>query len=189
MPFTHTKSAYARHRGISHVPILRWIKNGKIPASCYEKTGKKVMIDPVLADAALAGNLDPTRKTKEEQQKPREKGPVPAKMLAMVSKEIENWEELDFNAAKTLVEAYKAATGKMKYQIEKGELLPRGRVEKMTFELGLANQDNIMRLSRMIAPIVAPMDNQHEIKQYLDKVFRDALKDIVGIIEKVKWTE
>src|SRR5688572_25204215 len=57
--------AYARHRGVSHVAVLRAAKQGRVS---LEPDGT---IDPVKADAAWARSTDPGRgKPKPEPLKP-----------------------------------------------------------------------------------------------------------------------
>ena len=74
-----SKSAYARHRGISPAAISNFIARGKLtpPAVCPD--GK---IDPLLADAQLGAMVDPVMSASARNRAPR---PQPAAAATRVS--------------------------------------------------------------------------------------------------------
>ena len=70
--------AYARHRGVSHVAVLRAAKAGRIPV---EPDGT---IDPAKADAAWQRSTDPARGKRKQEAPATKLKPVPEAALGSV---------------------------------------------------------------------------------------------------------
>jgi len=74
--------AYAQHRaalelpGTSHVAVLKAIKSGRLEGA-FERRGRRLLIDPDLADVAWAQNTDALEGEKSRPQAGRAKGGRP----------------------------------------------------------------------------------------------------------------
>ena len=109
--------AYARHRGVSHVAVLRAIKTGRVTP---EPDGT---IDPAKADASWERSTDPGRNKPTAQSKPEKLRPVAEPALGSVRETLRE-QGLPAGARVTFVEARTAREIAMAH-------LTRLRVQRM----------------------------------------------------------
>jgi hypothetical protein len=117
--------AYARRREVSHVAVLRAIKQGRVPA---EPDGT---IDPAKADAAWERSADPGRAKPKPEAGPAKLRPVGDTALGSVRETLKEQGlpaggAVTFVQARTAHEIAKAHLARLRLQRMKGELVDRG---------------------------------------------------------------
>lgn len=157
-------SEYARHRGVSHVAVLKAIKEGRITP---EPDGT---IDPQKADAEWEANTRPTVRSKT-----KNRGKNKAK-------------ELDFQIsgapsllqARAINEAIKAQTNKIKLAKLKGELVDRAKAVAHVFKLARAERDAWLAWpSRVVSQMAAELGvDEHKLFVALDAAVRAHLEEL-----------
>jgi hypothetical protein len=146
--------AYARHRGVSHVAVLRAAKAGRIP---LEPDGT---IDPVKADAAWQRSTDPA-KAKGTSKKASEKlKPVPDAAVGSVRETLKeqglpSGGNVTFVQARTAHEIAKAYLARLRLQTMKGELVDRARATALVFRLAREERDAWLNWPARIAALMA----------------------------------
>ena len=120
--------AYARHRGVSHVAVLRAAKDGRVP---LEPDGT---VDPAKADVAWQRNTTPARERPESRPVPTPEPLKPVSRSALGSVRETLREEglptsggVSFVQARTAHEIAKAHLARLRLQERKGELVDRAR--------------------------------------------------------------
>src|SRR5262249_19844262 len=142
--------AYARHRGVSHVAVLRAIKAGRIP---QEADGT---IDQAKADLAWDRSTSPGR-----QKAPALKlRPVPDAALSSIQ-EILSEEGLPAEGDATFVQAgtaheiAKAHLARLRLQRLKGELIDRARATALVFRVAREERDAWLNWPARVAALMA----------------------------------
>ncbi|CDK97898.1 protein of unknown function [Magnetospirillum gryphiswaldense MSR-1 v2] len=128
--------AYARHRGVSHVSVLRAAKAGRIP---QEPDGS---IDPAKADAAWDAQTDPARKAPAPA--PEKAAPIPPIQAALSSppqREALPATGANFNQARTAHEVAKAQKARIQVQRLKDEVIDRANALALVFKLARQERD------------------------------------------------
>lgn len=142
--------AYARHRGVSHVAVLRAIKAGRI---LREADGT---IDQVKADLAWDRSTNPGR----QKAPPLKLQPVPDAALGSIQ-EILTEEglptdgDVTFVQARTAHEIAKAHLAPLRLQRIKGELVDRARATTLVFRLAREERDAWANWPARIAALMA----------------------------------
>src|SRR5688572_21690168 len=118
--------AYARHRNVSHVAVLRAIKQGRVIVA------PDGTVDPATADASWVRSTDPGRT--KAQPKPRAEAlrPIPAAAVGSVRETLKeqglsSGASVTFVQARTAHEIAKAHLARLRLQRMKGELIDRAR--------------------------------------------------------------
>src|SRR3954471_10458024 len=146
--------AYARHRGISHVAVLRAIKQGRVPA---EPDGT---IDPQKADLSWERSTDPARgkyKPKVSAEKLRPVGEAVVGSVRETLKEqgLPAGGNVNFGQARTAHEIAKAHLARLRLQRMKGELVERARATAMVFRLAREERDSWLNWPARVAALIA----------------------------------
>jgi hypothetical protein len=146
--------AYARRRGISHVAVLRAVKQGRV---ALEADGT---IDPVKADALWESATDPARRT--SQTKPPSEGLRPVGEAAVGSvRETLKEQGLPFSGSLTFVQARtaheiaKAHLARLRLQERKGELVDRASAAALVFRLAREERDAWLNWPARVSALIA----------------------------------
>lgn len=163
-------SAYARHRGVSHVAVLKAIKAGRI---AWEPDGT---IDPIKADAAWAENTNHAQQRNNVRQskphvRPTESGPVNGGP--------------SFAQSRAIREAYNARLAKLEYE-ERSQILVRTDTVKVAwFNVLRVLRDRTLNLADRLAPILAAETDAKIVREKLDSELRQILDDASSDITNI----
>lgn len=132
--------AYARHRGVSHVAVLRAIKTGRITA---ESDGR---IDIAKADAAWQRSSDPAKARKPKPKADANLQPVPDAAVGSVRDTLKEQGlpasgSVTFVQARTAHEIAKAHLARLKLQERRNEIVDRSRATALVFRLAREERD------------------------------------------------
>jgi hypothetical protein len=146
--------AYARHRGVSHVAVLRAIKQGRV---ALESDGT---IDPQKADVSWERATDPARgkhKPKASADKLRPVGEAAVGSVRETLKEqgLPADGNVTFVQARTAHEIAKAHLARLRLQRMKGELVERARATALVFRLAREERDSWLNWPARVAALIA----------------------------------
>jgi hypothetical protein len=132
--------AYARHRGVSHVAVLRAIKTGRIAA---EPNGT---IDAAKADAAWQRSSDPAKTRKARPKSDPKLQPVPDAAVGSVRDTLKEQglpagSSVTFVQARTAHEIAKAHLARLKLQERRNEIVDRAKATALVFRLAREERD------------------------------------------------
>lgn len=161
-------SAYARHRGVSHVAVHKAIKTGRIER---EPDGT---IDVAKADAAWQKNTNPAQKRKTE----KDVAPAPERP---VDPPIVN-SGPSFAQSRAIREAYNARLAKLSYEEKSGNLVKTDMVKVAWFNTLRVLRDRVLNMPDRMAPLLSAESDQKVIRDLLDKELRQILSDAADSI-------
>jgi hypothetical protein len=146
--------AYARQRGVSHVAVLRAIKQGRVP---LEADGT---INPQKADASWERATDPARgkaKSKAPTEKLRPVGEAAVGSVRETLKEqgLPASGNVTFVQARTAHEIAKAHLARLKLQERKGALVDRASAAALVFRLAREERDAWINWPARVAALMA----------------------------------
>jgi hypothetical protein len=147
--------AYARHRGVSHVAVMRAIKAGRVPV---EADGT---IEATKADAAWQRSTDPGRvKSTPKRAASENLKPVADAALGSVRETLKEQglpagSNVTFVQARTAHEIAKAHLARLRLQRMKGELVDRARATAMIFLLAREERDSWLNWPARVAALMA----------------------------------
>ena len=156
-----TITAYARHRGVSHVAVIKAIKAGRIEK---EPDGT---IDPVKADAAWERNTNKAQKRRVEKS---------ADADAHVGPPIVN-SGPSFAQSRAIKEAYNARLAKLAYEEKSGALVRSDSVKVSWFNVLRVLRDRALNLPDRLAPMLAAETDPKTVRDMLDEELRKILDD------------
>jgi hypothetical protein len=162
---------YAKHRKVTPEYIRRLIKSGKIPEFALKRHGKRWLVDPEKADAALEKNLSYVN---------RKNGPNGSVLTSKIKPELTELEKRDLTLAECqlLHQKYKAALAELEFKQRSGELLPADEIKAAAFEVGRSVRDSIMNIPPRLGPILAGESDPNRIVKMLNDEFRKALEQL-----------
>ncbi len=170
-------AAYARHRGVSHVAVLKAIKSGRIEK---ETDGT---IDATKADAAWSRNTN-----KAQQRPPRSETPVTIKASAPaethLSPPIVN-SGPSYAQSRAVKEAYHARLAKLSYEEKSGSLIKIDAVKVSWFNILRVMRDRVLNLPDRLAPVLAAETDPKKVRDLLEEDLRLILNDAADAIEKI----
>ena len=143
--------AYARQRGVSHVAVLRAIKQGRV---MLEPDGT---IDAAKADASWERSSDPASSQAESAEKLR---PVAEAAVGSVRETLKEQGlpaggNVTFVQARTAHEIAKAHLARLRLQRMKGELVDRARATALVFRLAREERDAWINWPARVAALMA----------------------------------
>ncbi len=148
--------AYGRQRGVSHVAVLRAIKQGRV---VLEPDGK---VDPAKADASWERSTDPARakarakpKTDGAKLKPVAEAAVGSVRETLKEQGLPSGGNVTFVQARTAHEIAKAHLARLKLQERRGELIDRARATALAFRLAREERDAWANWPARIAALMA----------------------------------
>lgn len=146
--------AYAKHRGVSHVAVLRAAKAGRIQ---QEADGT---IDPARADAAWDQATDPAKKKPKPAKTTSQMKPVADAAVGSVRETLKEQGlpasgNVTFVQARTAHEIAKAHLARLRLQRMKGELVDRARATALVFRLAREERDTWINWPARVAALMA----------------------------------
>jgi hypothetical protein len=174
--------AYARRRGVSHVAVLRAIKQGRVPV---EPDGT---IDPAKADASWQRSTDPGRAKSKPKPSAEKLRPVGEAALGSVRETLKEQGlpaggNVTFVQARTAHEIAKAHLARLRLQRMKGELVDRARATALVFRLAREERDSwLVWPARVAAMIAAELGVEaHEVQKLIEAHVRGHLAELAEI--------
>lgn len=174
--------AYARQRGVSHVAVLRAIKQGRV---ALEADGT---IDPGKADASWERGTDPARsksKSKASADKLRPVGEAAVGSVRETLKEqgLPASGNVTFVQARTAHEIAKAHLARLRLQRMKGELVERARATALVFRLAREERDSWLNWPARVAALIAADlgVDAHAVQKIVEKHVRGHLAELAEV--------
>jgi hypothetical protein len=171
--------AYARRRGVSHVAVLRAVKQGRVP---LESDGT---IDPAKADASWQRSTDPGRAKSKPSTSSEKLRPVREAALGSVRETLKEQGlpaggNVTFVQARTAHEIAKAHLARLRLQRMKGELVDRARATALVFRLAREERDAwLVWPARVAAMIAAELSVEgHAVQNLLEAHVRRHLTEL-----------
>jgi hypothetical protein len=142
--------AYARQRGISHVAVLRAIKQGRV---ILEPDGT---VDAAKANASWERSSDPgRRKPVVEKLRPVAEAAVGSVRETLKEQGLPAGGNVTFVQARTAHEIAKAHLARLRLQRMKGELVDRARATALVFRLAREERDTWVNWPARVAALMA----------------------------------
>lgn len=160
-------TAYARHRGVSHVAVLKAIKAGRI---VKEADGT---IDPAKADAAWEHNTSQAQQRKsyhKEVGDGRQTEPSASGATGIGGGP-------SYAQSRAIKEAYLARLAKLEYEEKSGAVVRTDNVKVAWFNILRVLRDRILNLPDRLAPLLAAETDPKTIREFLDAELRQILTD------------
>ena len=175
--------AYARHRGVSHVAVMKAIKDGRVPV---EADGT---IEPAKADAAWKRSTDPSRaKSTPKRAASENLKPVADAALGSVRETLKEQglpagSNVTFVQARTAHEIAKAHLARLRLQRMKGELVDRARAAAMIFRLAREERDSWLNWPARVAALMAADlgVDAHAVQKLVETHVRGHLAELAEI--------
>ncbi len=142
--------AYARQRGVSHVAVLRGVKQGRIT---LEPDGT---VDAAKADASWERSSDPgRRKPVAEKLRPVAEPALGSVRETLREQGLPSGTRVTFVEARTAHEIAKAHLARLKLQERKGELVDRASAAALVFRLAREERDSWINWPARVAALMA----------------------------------
>jgi hypothetical protein len=174
--------AYARRRGISHVAVLRAIKQGRVP---LEPDGT---VDPAKADASWARSTDPGRAAPKPKASAERLRPVAAAAVGSVRETLKEQGlpfggNLTFVQARTAHEIAKAHLARLRLQERRGELVDRASAAALVFRLAREERDAWLNWPARVAALIAAElgVEAHPMQKVLETHVRTHLSELADV--------
>ena len=174
--------AYARHRKVSHVAVLRAIKQGRVP---IEPDGT---VDPAKADASWERSSDPGRskvspKAPSEKLRPIAEAAVGSVRETLKEQGLPAGGSVTFVQARTAHEIAKAHLARLRLQRMKGELIDRARTTAMVFRLAREERDTWINWPARVAALMASElgVEAHSMQKALESHVRAHLAELTEV--------
>jgi len=169
-------AAYARHRGCSHVAVLKAIKSGRIQK---EPDGT---IDPEKSDAAWERNTNQAQQRKAADI-PKQTATKPS--AAMPPAEAPMVSGPNYAQSRAVKEAYHARLAKLSFEEKSGALVRTDNVKVAWFNILRVMRDRILNMPDRMAPLLAVEDSPKQIREMLDTELRQLLDDAADAIATI----
>ena len=142
--------AYARQRGVSHVAVLRAVKQGRVT---LEPDGT---VDAAKADASWERSSDPgRRKPVAEKLRPVAEAAVGSVRETLKEQGLPAGGNVTFVQARTAHEIAKAHLTRLRLQRMKSELVDRARATALVFRLAREERDTWINWPARVAALMA----------------------------------
>lgn len=164
-------TAYARHRGVSHVAVLKAIKTGRI---AREADGS---IDVAKADAGWRSN------TNMAQQRFVAGAAAPAAPLQAEAAATTGGPS--YAQSRAVREAYNARLAKLDYEERTGALVRTDAVKVAWFKILRVLRDRAMNLPDRLSPVLASETDQKIIRSLLEEELRQILDDAAAATQNI----
>lgn len=170
--------AYARHRGVSHVAVLRAAKAGRVS---LEPDGT---IDPAKADISWERSTEPGRsKAKPEKLKPVAEAAMGSVRETLKEQGLPASGNVTFVQARTAHEIAKAHLARLRLQRMKGELIDRARATALVFRMAREERDTWVNWPARVAALIAAElgVEAHPIQKALETHVRAHLAELAEV--------
>ena len=174
--------AYARQRGVSHVAVLKAVKQGRI---ALEPDGT---VDAAKADASWDRSTDPGRKRSESKPISEDLRPVPEVAVGSVRETLKEQGlpasgNLTFVQARTAREIAMAHLTRLRVQRMRGELVERANAAALVFRLAREERDAWLNWPVRVAALMAAElgVEPHPMQKILETQVRTHLSELAEI--------
>jgi hypothetical protein len=170
--------AYARQRGVSHVAVLRAVKQGRIT---LEPDGT---VDSAKADASWERSSDPARrKPPVEKLRPVADAAVGSVRETLKEQGLPASGNVTFVQARTAHEIAKAHLARLRLQERKGELIDRARATALVFRLAREERDSWINWPARVAALMAAElgVEAHRMQKVLETHVRAQLAELAEV--------
>jgi hypothetical protein len=174
--------AYARQRGVSHVAVLRAIKQGRVAleADCT--------IDADKADASWQRTTDPARakstpKRALDRLKPVGEAAVGSVRETLKEQGLPAGGNVTFVQARTAHEIAKAHLARLRLQRMKGELVERAKATALVFRLAREERDSWLNWPARVAALIAAElgADAHAVQKIIETHVRGHLAELADV--------
>ncbi len=159
-----TQAEFARQNGWSRQYVNKLVKEGRIKL----KGGR---IDPVAAKKAIDELAEPSTVL-------RESSAPKGQLVSTPSYPVDNRKAVDFAAARTMREAFRAKMAKMEYEEKAGKLTDASKVREDAFRAGRIIRDALLGIPDRLADILAAEKDPRQIRQLLEEELETILTDM-----------
>ena len=170
--------AYARQRGVSHVAVLRAVKQGRV---ALEPDGT---VDAAKADASWERSSDPTcRKPTAEKLRPVAEAAVGSVRETLKEQGLPASGNVTFVQARTAHEIAKAHLARLRLQERKGELVERAKATALVFRLAREERDAWINWPARVAALMAAElgVEAHPMQKLLETHVRAQLAELAEV--------
>jgi hypothetical protein len=170
--------AYARQRGVSHVAVLRAVKQGRV---ALEADGT---VDAAKADASWQGSSDPAqRKPTAEKLRPVAEVAVGSVRETLKEQGLPFSGNLTFVQARTAHEIAKAHLARLRLQERRGELVDRAKAAALVFRLAREERDAWINWPARVAALMAAElgVEAHPMQKVLETHVRAQLSELADV--------
>lgn len=170
--------AYARQRGVSHVAVLRAVKQGRV---VLEPDGT---VDPAKADASWERSSDPgRRKPVADKLRPVAEAAVGSVRETLKEQGLPAGGNVTFVQARTAHEIAKAHLTRLRLQRMKGELVDRARATALVFRLAREERDTWINWPARVAALMAAelSVEAHPMQKSLETYVRAHLAELAEV--------
>lgn len=180
---------YARHRGVSHVAVIKALQSGRLDgAFTVDRKGRK-WIHVARADAAWDANTDPAQVREPEARRggaPPRQGSLPglepegAGPAAMAAGEAAANGRLTHARASTVKTIWDGKLRALEYRLRVGELVEIAQVRSEAFKLARTLRDRLLAVSGRVDALLAAEADPARVREILDEEIRTALRSLEG---------
>ena len=170
--------AYARQRGVSHVAVLKAVKQGRIT---LEPDGT---VDAAKADASWERSSDPARrKPAAEKLRPVAEAAVGSVRETLKEQGLPASGNVTFVQARTAHEIAKAHLARLRLQERKGELVDRASAAALVFRLAREERDAWINWPARVAALMAAElgVEAHPMQKVLETHVRAQLSELAEV--------
>jgi hypothetical protein len=169
--------AYARQRGVSHVAVLRAVKQGRI---VLEPDGT---VDLAKADASWERSSDPARRKPGDKLRPVAEAAVGSVRETLKEQGLPFSGSLTFVQARTAHEIAKAHLARLRLQERKGELVDRASAAALVFRLAREERDAWINWPARVAALMAAElgVEAHPMQKVLEAHVRAQLNELAEV--------
>ncbi|MGE0252949.1 MAG: elements of external origin [Alphaproteobacteria bacterium] len=169
--------AYARHRGVSHVAVLRAAKEGRIP---LEADGT---VDPAKADAAWEAGTDPAQARPARTSRSRARPAAEPPVREAPREQALPGTGVNFVQARTAREIAMAHLARQKLQERRGEVTDRARATALVFRLAREERDAWVTWPARVAAVMAAEigTGAHALQTALERHVRAHLAELAEV--------
>jgi hypothetical protein len=170
--------AYARQRGVSHVAVLRAVKQGRV---VLEPDGT---VDAAKADASWERSSDPgRRKLVAEKLRPVAEPALGSVRETLREQGLQSGSRVTFVEARTAHEIAKAHLARLKLQERKGELVDRANAAALVFRLAREERDSWINWPARVAALMAAElgVEAHPMQKVLETHVRAQLAELAEV--------
>ncbi len=179
------QTEFGKAIGTSQQMVAKYIREGKLDG-CYERQGRKTIIDYDKAVAALKDRLDPTRGGKGGapglEPKPGDADPVESIDLDGVDPDT-----VTLTDATKLDKLYAARLKKQKLDENAGKLIDKKEAVDGYAKVIVATKTKLLGVKAKVGPIISEAVPDPEIAaeviQLIDDIHREALNDLARASE------
>ena len=153
-------SEYARHRGVSHVAVIKALKAGRI------SKGADGFIDPVQADADWQENTAP--RIDNQPTTPPRSGRTARLAASRVAE--------SYRTSRAIRESYKAQIAELEYLRRSGKLIDADQVRNDAFMVARATRNMLQAIPARVSAQIAGETDEKKIFRLLENEIDNACR-------------